>query len=485
MVAVAASAVVVLAAIGLPLLTEDVEAEGAAVLDRSPDHLTVRCLSPEVTLTLGGFTGQLTFTNCFPNSTVHGIDGPVTRDGTNISCSTDGGETEVRLVAEGRWPFKFAVVGDSHGQSAILAEALRMAEGCEFVIHCGDATPSGKASEFEEFEDALRTASVPVMMSPGNHDVKLDDGREYASRFGPAAYSFDYSGTRFAFVDSSNQVISEDEVDWLREVLSGAETKVLVTHMPNHDPFGDDHTLDDASCERMQRFLLEEDVDLVLTGHIHAFNHTRMNNTDMIITGGAGGTLVDGVHHTVIVTVDERGLSYEKIDLDCVPAANPFVRVVGKAGEALNLTYEELMRMDLLEGDSSYENAYGNVVGQGHYRGVAVRDLLELAGGMTEGDVLTITSTDGYYQQFGYLNAYPDEPWLSLQGEMIVSLELDGLLAPAWTEGPRVAMLPEDGVYSNSDCELTSYEGQGFYVYESAGARWVKTVLTITVEAGQ
>lgn len=485
LVAVAAGAALVLAAMGLPLLREDIEVEGAAVLDRSPDHLTVRCLSPEVVLTLDGFSGRLTLTNCFPNSTLYGVDGPVDRDGTNITCVLDGEEGDVRLSAVAEKPFKFAVIGDSHGQNALLEEALRQAAGCGFVIHCGDATPSGKAAEFDDFEAALRTAAVPVMMTPGNHDVKLDRGEEYVSRFGPAAYSFDFAGTRFAFVDSSDQVVSDDELDWLRETYEGAETKVLVTHMPSYDPFGDNHTLDEASCERMNRFLLEEAIDLVLSGHIHAFNHTRMNETDMIITGGGGGILVDGVHHMVIVTADRSGFSYEKVDLDYTPQAGPAIRVVGKDGYALNLTYEELMLMDLTDGYSSYENFYGNIVGQGQYRGVPVRDLLEIVGGMVEGDLLTIASTDGYTQEFGFLNAYPDEACLSIQGEMIVSLEFDGVPAPDWPEGPRVAMLPDDGLYSNSDCELTSYEGQGFYVYESAGARWVKTVMTITVEAGQ
>jgi hypothetical protein len=67
---------------------------------------------------------------------------------------------------------------------------------------------------------------------------------------------------------------------------------------------------------------------------------------------------------------------------------------------------------------------------------------------------------------------------------MIIALEMDSVVAPDWDEGPRVAMIPQDGLYSNSDCELTSYPGQGYSVYPSAGARWVKNVMTIVVEEG-
>ena len=482
-IAVAASTVVILAGLGLPMLRESVKAVGGDILSQTSDTLTVRCLGPEVALTLNGFEGEVTFTNCFPNSTLSGDYDTVTRDGSNISCTVQGPQTELRLTAQTHESFKFAVIGDSQGQNGILAEALDHVDGCEFVLHLGDMTPSGQPSEYDAFESTLRAVTIPVLTTPGNHDVKLDGAEEYTSRFGPMAYSFDYSGITFAFVDSSDGTIDEDEIDWLKETFTGAEVKVMVTHMPSYDPFGDNHTLDAASCERVQQFILDEDVDAVFTGHIHAYHFMQVEGADLLISGGAGGTLVDGVHHIVIVTVSETGFSYEKVDLGYVPPQSPYVQIIGKDGSSLNITYEELMLMNLMEGDSSYENLYGNIAGQGHYKGILVRDLLELVGGMTEGDLLTVTSSDGYAQEFGYLNAYPDTSWLGLQGEMVVSVELDGVLAPTWTEGPRIAMLPEDGLYSNSDCDLTSYEGQGYSVYESAGARWVKTTFTISVEA--
>jgi predicted phosphodiesterase len=481
--AVVACTAVVLAGLALPMLLESVEVEGGEVLSQTSDSLTVRCLGPEVALILKGFEGTVTFTNCFPGSTLSGHDGAETREGTNVMCTVEGPSADLLLRAPEKDSFRFAVMGDSQGRNDILAEALEEAGGCDFVIHCGDTTPSGQASEYDAFESVLRAAPMPVMVTPGNHDVKLDGGEEFASRFGPTAFSFDYSGTRFAFVDSSDQDISEEEIDWLRGTFEGAVRKVLVTHMPSFDPFGDDHTLDAASCERVRLLASQEGVDAVFTGHIHAYNLTDEGGTDYLISGGAGGILVEGVHHIVIVTVDEAGFSYEKIDLDYVPPIYPYVQVVGRSGLSLNLTYEELMAMDLLEGDSSYENLYGNIAGQGHYRGVPVRALLDLVGGMSEDDILTVTAADGYFQEFGYLNAHPDAAWLDLQGEMVVSLEMDGVLAPTWTEGPRIAMLPEDGLYSNSDCEATSYAGQGYYLYESAGARWVKNTLVISVEA--
>lgn len=481
--AIAAASVVILAAFGLPLLRQGPEVVGGVLLEEDPDSITVRCIGPEVVLRLNGFEGDVNFTNCFPNATLTGWEGPIERIGSTISCDIQGPVKELRVHAETEESLRFAVIGDSHGRNDILAAALREAEGCEFVFHCGDMTPSGQPSEYEALEVALGISAVPVMTTPGNHDVKLGGDREYQGRFGPGAYSFEYSGTVFASVDSSDQVIDDRELDWLKDVFEGAQRKIMVTHMPFYDPFGDNHTLEAASCERVRDFVLEEGIDAVFTGHIHAFSQTRLGNTDLVISGGAGGALVDGVHHIVVVTLDESGLMFEKVDLGYFPPQEPHVRVIGKDGVSVDLTYEQMRIMGLEEGVSSYENLYGNTDGRGHYSGALVRDLLGLVGGMAEGDLLTISSSDGYSQQFGYLNAYPDDVWLDLQGEMILAIEFEGLSAPDWAEGPRLAMLPEDGLYSNSDCELTSYEGQGYSVYPSAGARWVKNTVTITVEA--
>jgi predicted phosphodiesterase len=485
--AIMACLAVVTAGLALPMVfTANAEVEGGVILSQSANTMTVRCLAPDMTISLGGFAGEVILTNCFPNTTVVGGTAPPTRTGSEMRCQVSSSAEELRVSAvQKSTELRFAVLGDSQGHNYILAKALELVGGCEFVIHCGDITPSSRDTEFDAFEDTIANLTIPMMTTPGNHDVKLGSYGEYSSRFGPSSYSFDYGGTTFAFVDSSDATISEDEIDWLKEVYDGKSRKVLVTHMPSYDPFGDNHTLDAASCDRMQAFVLEENVDAVFTGHIHAYHYMRVENTDLTITGGAGGTLVDGVHHFVIVTVNETGFHYEKIDLeDVIIPQGPYIQFVGRAGTTLNVTYEELMEMDVVNGYSSYENQFSNIGGQGTYTGVAVRDLINLVGGMLDGDTLRVTSTDTYYQDFGYLNVYPDQDWLDLQGEMIVALDMDDLSAPEWEEGPRLAMIPQDGLYSNSDCELTSYYGQGYSIYPSAGARWVKNVMTITVMAG-
>jgi predicted phosphodiesterase len=472
-----------IAAIGLELWSssESVSVDGGIVLSKTTDHLTIRCLSPEVSLEARDFSGMITFRNCFAGSELEGHVGAVDRNGTTLSFDTTDDSGNYRLTAPEKTEFSFAVMGDSHGHNDILAKGLNMTDGCDFVIHCGDMTPSGRSEEFAAVEETLNSSRVPVLTTPGNHDIKTEGSSDYVSRFGPTRYAFDYGGVRFAFVDSSDLDISPEEISWLEETFAGAEKKIIVTHAPCYDPFEVNHTLDASSCDLIEEFASENNVTAVFSGHVHAFYVLRVENTDFVITGGAGGTPTAGTYHWTRVNVTTSAISYDKVDIERGSMLPSLVTVKGH-GMTTNLTLEDLASMLQIEGDSSYQNQFGNVGGAGHYRGITVSSLLDLVGGISDGEILKVTSTDGYFQEFGYGNVNANSTWLALQGPMILALEYNAAGFQDWTDGPRIAMLPSDGLYNNSDCEQTSYPGQGYSIYPSAGARWVKNVATIEVE---
>jgi len=463
---------------------EEASVEGGHVLHQDSDLITVRCLSPDVSVNLNGFSGQVEFTNCFADAQVLGHEEDAVKNGTRISLSVSEDVEQLTLTVPDKESFKFVVLGDSQGKNDILAQILDSIEGCEFVIHCGDLTPSGAESEFKAVQETLDSSGVPVFTTPGNHDARLGLLGGYESRFGPANYAFTYSGFSFAFLDSSDQSISERELEFAKEAFGDAETKIIVTHMPSYDPFGSNHTLDAASCDRLQAFTLDNGLSGVYTGHIHAFYILEVEGAAFMITGGAGAPLVDGEHHHVVATADSGDLSYEKVDLAIDWTMSPHVSLTGREGQLLNLTFDDLLAMESLSAYSSYENLYNNVGGEGVYSGPSVAALIDLVGGMEDGDVLRVVASDGYAQEFGYLNVCTSEEWLALQGTMILAIASDDETVPDWSVGPRLAFLAPDGLYSNTDCEGTSYEDQGYCLYPSAGSRWVSCVSSITVEAG-
>jgi len=486
-----ATAAIAVAAISLTIYFQVIDnssasASGAAILSEIGDHLTVRCLSPDVTVRLNGFHGIVEFTNCFRDAQVQGFDGPTERKNATISGHVAEGTQELTIIAPQKTSFKFAVVGDSQGKNDFLATIVSSADDCEFILHCGDITPSSRRSEFAAASEALNASNIPVMTTPGNHDAREGDLTEYTEWFGPAAYSFEYSGVTFAFVDSSDLAISPHEIEWLRTVFKDADRKVIVTHAPSYDPYSGNHTLDSSSCDRLQDFAHEEGVTAVFSGHVHSYYLLTVGGTDFMITGGGGATLTSGVHHFVEASVSpgDPGFKYVKFDITSEVSQQPHVTLKGRTGQTTNVTFDELAAMQLVTGQSSYENLYGNVNGYGIYTGPRICALLDLVGGMADGDNLRISSSDGYVQEYGYVNVCPDSVWLESQGDMVLAISLDGQAIPAWAEGPRVAFVPSDGLYSNLDCQNTSYPGQGWWEYPSGGARWVKNVAIIEVVSG-
>lgn len=469
----------------IDILSEEssVRIEGGSLLEQGPNILSVRCLAPDMQISIDGFKGTVVLSNCFRESYLDGYDGQFSRLGNTIRFNCTGDRAEYNLLTEQKRTFKFAVIGDTQGMNEIFSSPVDLIQDHEFVIHCGDLVPSGSPDEYDAAMAVIDDLAVPFHITPGNHDVKMAGQTEFAKRFGPSMYSFNYSDITFAFVDSSDLNISRAELNWLKETFDGAARKIIITHAPLYDPLETAHTLDVYSCQALRDFAIENDVTAIFSGHLHTFNSARIGQTDLIITGGGGASLYgDGTHHFVSVTVTDHSLQYDKIDIDYDYKASYSITVNGKH-ISLNLTIDELYQMATTGGYSSFENNYGNTMGYGVYSGVLIGDLIGLVGGMWEGDIVTITSVDGYSQEFGFLNVYPDEKWRSIQGDMIIALECDGEAVPEWFDGPRVAILAPDELYSNQDCERTSYDGQGFYVYESAGARWVKNVLSITVEA--
>jgi hypothetical protein len=93
-----------------------------------------------------------------------------------------------------------------------------------------------------------------------------------------------------------------------------------------------------------------------------------------------------------------------------------------------------------------------------------------------------VTSGDGTRRALSYLNVFPDDDWLSIQGPLVIALSRDGAMAPTWTDGPMLVSLPGDGRFSRQDLEWTSAQGQA---PPSAADRWMGKVARLEVVAGQ
>ncbi|MFW9919040.1 MAG: metallophosphoesterase [Candidatus Thorarchaeota archaeon] len=386
---------------------------------------------------------------------------------------------------------EFYVLGDSQGYQGALATIVEDANENHpaFVMHCGDLTPFGQETQFQEVLETIEPLSVPFYSTLGNHDIRQNGRMVYEELFGSANYSFDFGPVHVTVFDSSTGDVDSNQLHWLENDLRGsdAEWKFVFTHMPLYDPReGEDHSLlNTTTSEYLMTLFSETGIDTVFSGHIHMFNTTYSGRVRYVVTGGAGASLAvsepqGGFYHYIRASITYAGVDIEPVHLSRPSIDREHVLLKGN-DEPVTLSLNDIMALDTIQGFSSFQNQFANWGGQGDYQGVKLSTLLSLVGGITESQTLKVISSDGFEQLFCYYNVYPNASWYSLQGDMVLAFEYNGTLVPDWSDGMRLVMIPEDGTYSLDDCLATSAPGQGGNVYSSAGARWVRYVSIVEV----
>ncbi|MGY5874010.1 MAG: hypothetical protein RTV72_17310, partial [Candidatus Thorarchaeota archaeon] len=77
-----------------------------------------------------------------------------------------------------------------------------------------------------------------------------------------------------------------------------------------------------------------------------------------------------------------------------------FVEIIGTGDTSQNVTLSDMIAMEAVTGNSSYQNTYGNVKGNGSYTGVKISDIIDLVGGMGEDYILRVVAEDDYSHSF-------------------------------------------------------------------------------------
>jgi 3',5'-cyclic AMP phosphodiesterase CpdA len=157
--------------------------------------------------------------------------------------------------------FTFLQISDSHvgfdkpaNPHAIdtLREAIdhvkALPQKPSFMLHTGDITHLSKPAQFDNAEQLIGSAGVPVHYVPGEHDIVDEDmGTTYLERYGKNTkgsgwYSFDQNGVHFVgLVNVANLkagglgFLGNDQLEWLEDDLRAlkASTPIVVfAHIP-------------------------------------------------------------------------------------------------------------------------------------------------------------------------------------------------------------------------------------------------------------
>ncbi|MHA1968293.1 MAG: hypothetical protein ACW964_10870 [Candidatus Hodarchaeales archaeon] len=225
---------------------------------------------------------------------------------------------------------------------------------------------------------------------------------------------------------------------------------------------------------------------MVLTGHIHYFNQTIRNGTHYIISGGGGAVLYEslnlgGFYHFVKFAINVSGVFSNPVQLMRNLLSTDIQIIKGNVNHTVSF-YDLQNEFPSISMNVSFQNQYGNWRGYGTYIGVSFDTLLDnTVGGMSSQQMLEAESWDGLVENYSYSVVYPNSSWESIQGKMVLAYSYNNTTAPKWSDGLRVVFYAPDGRYSNEDCALTSPSREGYWIYPSAGFRWLKFIKRITI----
>ncbi len=267
-----------------------------------------------------------------PTPAVSGTDSTVVAV-SDIRSLEEGPSSPVEVASKvgtesGQQKLVVAVIADLNGSygSTTYPEPVHAALGRivelspDLVLIAGDMVAGQRSGLdydamwdgfFQTIGAPLRRANIPIAPTPGNHDgsraARFSEERvTYTARWRgwspppapllagsdyPVRYAFERGPALFIALDAS-QVgpLPASHRAWIRQTLRATNrpAKIIFGHLPLH-PIAcgrERETLADAALETL---MVEEEVDLYLSGHHHAYYPGRRGALRLVSVGCLGG----------------------------------------------------------------------------------------------------------------------------------------------------------------------------------------------------
>lgn len=202
--------------------------------------------------------------------------------------------------------FRFAVCSDTQWDAQTHAQVARsiLAGGPRVVFHAGDLVSAGRdwdtwGTEFFAPASEL-LANVPIIPIPGNHGYFGSEAPWFFYYFdrpvSQAWFTLTYGAVRFIGLDTSVPfTVGSPQYEWLLSELASSACRdalwrVAILHEP---PFTSTtgHQDNTAVQENLVPLFERHGVDVVFSGHSHAYERYLWHGTCYIVTGGGGGPL--------------------------------------------------------------------------------------------------------------------------------------------------------------------------------------------------
>ncbi len=215
-------------------------------------------------------------------------------------------ESQFRTAPQGERSFRFVVYGDSRtspdGHKSVIKAIINNQP--ELVLHTGDLVGVGETQEAygpEFFEPAYDLMHhTPVFPVLGNHEYWYS-GRSWFSSFfslphNEQWFALSYGNVRFIGLDTNVSFFpNSPQYRWLEAEITSepyqqSTWRIVYFH---HPPFTASRYSDDLEINQYLLPLFETGrVDMVFSGHAHAYERYAHHGIQYIVTGGGGTHLV-------------------------------------------------------------------------------------------------------------------------------------------------------------------------------------------------
>jgi outer membrane protein assembly factor BamB len=227
-------------------------------------------------------------------------------------------------VRAGVKPFVFAQITDTHISTQVkyhqnlanaIAELNAMNPRPGFVIHTGDITEMGAASEFAKYREIIGAAAMPVKNTPGNHETRWADKsiNRFTEYLGSPNISFKYNGVRFIGFNAAiwlehHGVVSGDTRRWIVSQLRQDPKGTPAIIFCHQSPMYPDNAYITGDVELFEA-IKPYNVRLFLNGHGHI---SKLWTVDGVLCRMAKGMMNDDGGYGVY-EVDEKEIRvYDK-----------------------------------------------------------------------------------------------------------------------------------------------------------------------------
>ncbi len=193
--------------------------------------------------------------------------------------------------------FTFVQISDSHigfdkpanvdvtgTLQAAIDKINALAVEPDLILHTGDLSHLSKPGEFDTLDQVLKSARPKqIFYVPGEHDVSLDNGRQFLERYGKGTkgagwQSFDHKGVHFVglvnVVDlkaGGLGTLGAEQLEWIEDDLKGRTSStpiVVFAHIPLWAAYPEWGWSTQDSAQALS-YLKRFGSVTVLNGHIH------------------------------------------------------------------------------------------------------------------------------------------------------------------------------------------------------------------------